>query len=126
MSVMKVIKVINPDSAVKLTKEQCISLGIDISQDVIRGEYETVGSWSIIRSFSALCITNEYDKTGMFTKIASTSFFGKRTMSNPRNSGYHLEGRVSIGGKKYSAFTSDILIEVEGKLISVATIHARI
>jgi hypothetical protein len=122
---MKSIKVINPDSAVKLTKEQCISLGIDITKYDIRAEYETVGPWSIIKSFSALCITNEYDKTGMFTKIVSTTFFGKRKLSRPKDSGYNLEGYVSIGGKKYSAFSSCMLIEVEGKLINVQTIHAR-
>ena len=122
---MKSIKVINPDSAVKLTKEQCISLGIDITKYDIRAEYETVGPWSIIKSFSALCITNEYDKSGMFTKIISTTFFGKRKLSRPKDSGYNLEGYVSIGGKKYSAFSSCMLIEVEGKLINVQTIHAR-
>jgi hypothetical protein len=122
---MKSIKVINPDSAVKLTKEQCISLGIDITKYDIRAEYETFGPWNIIKSFSALCITNEYDKSGMFTKIVSTTFFGKRKLSRPKDSGYNLEGYVSIGGKKYSAFSSCMLIEVEGKLINVQTIHAR-
>lgn len=122
---MKSIKFINPDVTIKLTKEQCFELGIDITQDQIRGEIETFGPWNVIKSYGALCITNEYDRTGMFTKIASTTFFGKRKLSNIRQSGYHLEGRVSIGGKKYSAFTSDILIEVDGKLINVATIHAR-
>jgi len=122
---MKSIKFINPDVAIKLTKEQCFELGLDINQDEIRGEIETFGPWNVIKSYGALCISNEYDRTGMFTKIASTSFFGKRIMSNPRQTGYQLEGYVSIGGKKYSAFTSDILIEVDGKLINVAVIHAR-
>lgn len=123
---MKSIKINNPSVAIKLSKDQAISLGIDITQDEIRGEVETRGVWHIVSSYRALCIANEYDKTSMFTKISSTTIFGKRRLSRPKDSGYHLEGYVSIGGKKYSAYTSSTLFEVDGKLINVATINARI
>jgi hypothetical protein len=33
--------------------------------------------------------------------------YGDRRLLDARQSGYDLEGRVSIGGKKYRAFTSD-------------------
>jgi hypothetical protein len=121
---MKSIKIINPPVAIKLSKEVAQSLGIDITQDQIRGNYETFGVWNIIKSYEALCISNEYDRTGMFPKIASTEIYGRRKLSNPKQSGYHLDGFVSIKGKKYRAFTSSILIEVDGKLIDIATINA--
>lgn len=121
---MKSIKIINPPVAIKLSKEVAQSLGIDITQDQIRGNYETFGPWGIIRSYEALCISNEYDRSGTFPKIASTEIYGKRKLSNPKQSGYHLDGFVSIKGKKYRAYTSSILIEVDGKLIDIATINA--
>lgn len=123
---MKPIKINNPSVAIKLTKEQALSLGIDITQDEIQGEIETRGVWHIVSAYRALCISNEYDETSLFTKISSTTIFGKRRLSRPRQSGYNLEGYVSIGGKKYTAYTSSILFEVDGKLINVATINARI
>lgn len=121
---MEPIKVMNPPVAIKLSKEVAQCLGIDITQDQIRGNYETVGVWNVIKSYEALCISNEYDNSGMFPKIASTEIYGKRKLSNPRQSGYYLEGFVSIKGKKYKAFTSSILIDVDGKVIDIATINA--
>lgn len=123
---MKSIKIINPEVAIKLTKDEAVSLGIDITQDEIRGEVETRGPWNIVTGYRALCISNEYVNTSMFTKIASTEIFGQRQLSRPNESGYCLEGYVSIGGKKYTAFTSSTLFEVDGKLINVATINARV
>jgi hypothetical protein len=122
---MESIKILNPSGSVKLTKEQCEMLGLDITQDLIRAEYETVGPWNIIKSFRALCVSNKYENSSMFTKLASTEIFGMRNLSRPKESSYRLEGYVSINGKKYSAFTCDMLIEVEGKLINVQTINAR-
>lgn len=122
---MNSIKIINPEVAIKLTKDQAVALGIDITKDEISGELQTKGPWNIVSSYRALCISNDYDRSSMFTKILSTSIFGERQLSRPKQSGYCLEGYVSIGNKKYPAFTSSTLFEVEGKLINVATIHAR-
>lgn len=122
---MKSIKIINPEVAIKLTKDQASAFGIDITKDEIRGKLETRGPWNIVTGYRALCISNEYDRSGMFTKISSTTIFGQRNLSTPKQSGYSLDGYVSIEGKKYTAFTSSTLFEVEGKLINVATINAR-
>jgi hypothetical protein len=49
--------------------------------------------------------------------------FGKRTLMSPKESGYQLEGRVSIGGTKYRAFTSSRLFEREdGSLCDVGVL----
>jgi hypothetical protein len=115
------------ESSIKMTKEQAEELKIDISKDEIHGDLKTIGMWNIPVSFKAQCIDTLYeydaDRFGIVPK--EVTFFGKRTMTNLRQSGYELEGWVSIGGKKYTAFTSSVLIEVEGKLINVAVISAR-
>jgi hypothetical protein len=47
--------------------------------------------------------------------------FGYRNMHHPKESGYQMEGKVSIGGKKVRAFTSSRLFErPDGSLIDVA------
>ena len=52
--------------------------------------------------------------------------YGVRTLTDLREGGYQLEGRVSLGGKKYSAFTSSQLFEREdGSLVSVSVIFVR-
>ena len=114
----------NPEVAIKLTKEQASLLGIDTTKDQMEGELKTRGAWSIPISYKAICITAIYEKV-YYTKCIQKTIIGIRTLSNVRQGGYHLEGYVSIKGKKYSAFTSSQLFEIEGKLIDVAVIHAR-
>lgn len=121
---MKTIK--NPDYTIKLTRQEAIELGIDPTLEKQHGEMKTQGAWQICTSFKALCLSKTYDKSKMYTEVTETVLYGLRTMSRPRQGGYELEGYVSIKGKKYSAFTSSQLFEVDGKLINVATIHARI
>jgi hypothetical protein len=47
-------------------------------------------------------------------------------MGNIRDSGYHLEGRVSLKGKKVSCYSSTELFSVDGVLVNVQVIGARI
>mgnify|MGYP003133035378 CR=1 FL=1 len=77
--------------------------------DNVRFEIETMGPWQIIVRLKALAI----DLDG--------KVYGMRTMYAPKESGYHREGRISIGGKKRWAFTSSRLFEREdGSLCDVA------
>jgi hypothetical protein len=110
-----------PCSTIELTKEQAEKLGIDTSQDEIRGELKTFGPWSIPVSYKALCISAVY---GEYSEPQSKTIYGKRSLLNVKEDGYSLGGKVSIGGKKYRAFTSSQLFQIEGKLIDVAVIHA--
>jgi hypothetical protein len=114
----------NPEVAIKLTKEEAIAYGIDSTQNNM-GEIVTRGVWGVASSFKALCISAKFTKEG-YTKCEEITLYGLRKLSQIKQSGYALEGRVSIRGKKYTAFTSSQLFEVEGKLIDVAIIHARI
>ena len=57
----------------------------------------------------------------------SYTLYGIRTLADCKPGLYNLEGRVSIGGRKVSAYTSSILWSVDGKkLIGTAVIYARI
>lgn len=104
----------------KLTIEQAIMLfgeNFDFEQ---RLNLKTVGPWNIIYSINGLVV-----KTNFSTK--ELTIHGYRTMFDCRQSGYEIEGRVSIGGKKYSCFTSSELFELEdGRLIDVGIIFPRI
>ena len=121
---MKVIK--NPGFAIKLTKQEAIDLGISPTEVKQNGEMKTFGHWQIPVSYKALCISNKYDKSKVYTQIEETVLYGLRTMSRPKQSGYCLEGYVSIKGKKYSSYTSRITFEVDGLSIDVSTINARL
>lgn len=113
------------DSTIKLTEEQCNILGINTNVDEIRGEIKTRGAWRLLVNYKAMCIDTLYINTDGAIKPTEVTFFGMRTMTNIRQSGYNIEGYVSIKGKKYTCFDSSVLIDVNGKLINVACISAR-
>ena len=119
-----------PPVVLPITIDELKQWGIDqsdIDKGEFRGELKTIGPWNIPVSYRALAMANDYDNKSMFTQILKTTVYGIRIMGNCRQSGYELEGYVSINGKKYSAFTSSQLFELpDGKLIDVATIHARV
>ena len=131
---MKTLKVWNREEcnkgALSITREELLSLGItedDIEKGEKRGVLNTYGPWCIPVSYKALCMSmvNTYPDFPSITH--SKTAYGIRTLTNVKQGGYVLEGYVSIGGKKHSAFTSSQLFELPGgKLIDVAVIHARI
>jgi hypothetical protein len=65
-----------------------------------------------------------------FNEVTSTPargfVLGYRNLLDPKESGYQIEGRVSIGGKKYSAFTSSRIFErPDRSLCDVAVLYVR-
>lgn len=67
-----------------------------------------------------------HDSHGMNTGKAWVEFYAIRTLTDTRPSGYAMDGRVSLNGRKHSAFTSDALFQLpDGRLISAAVIFAR-
>ena len=83
----------------------------DFTKDEQRFEYEARGPWSIICKLRGIAITLD------------GKVFGPRSLSEPKAQGYVMEGRVSIGGKKYRAFTSNKLFENgEGDLVDVGVL----
>lgn len=87
-----------------------------------RGELTTIGPWCLPVRYVAPCVSYIW---GPHSAIVSVTLYGMRTLTALRESGYQLEGRVSIGGKKYRGFTSSQLWQLpDGRLLETATIHA--
>ena len=103
----------------KLSLEAAKELLGDITKDEQRLDLSFRGPWSIISKCRGLAIRQNFE-TG------SVTIYGYRTLSNPRQTGYELEGWVSIKGVKRSAFTSSHLFELKnGHLIDVSVLIAR-
>jgi hypothetical protein len=68
-------------------------------------------SWGALRSIRALVV----DLKGRI--------YGMRKMHAPKQDGYVMRGRVSVGGKKWPAFTgSTLFVRPDGTLVDVATL----
>jgi hypothetical protein len=119
---MKKLTFINPDVAIKLTEEQAKQLGIDITLDQQHLNVEHFGPWQIVKSCKGLTQSSKFESG----RAIETTLYGQRTLSQVTQGGYELNGYVSIQGKKYSAFTSSQLFNVNGHLIDVGIIHARV
>lgn len=91
--------------------------------DELRGKIETTGQWQVITKYSALAISHPFPKDHCDTTRMPLTIYGMRTLQNVRESGYQLEGKVSIDGKKVRAFTSNRIFErKDGSLINVAVL----
>jgi len=113
----------DPDRAIKITPEQAAAIGItDITANSQCVDIETRGPWGVISQFKAISMGANFSDHIKMTKVA---FFGPRKLLNPKPNNYQLEGRVSINGKKHSAFTSSQMFEINGHLIDVSVIFAR-
>lgn len=121
------ITIKNPGVAVVLTKEQAESLGIDTTADKHLLEITTAGPWNTLRKCRGICIVKEFKKDSYGrTETSSITFYGKRSLSKIAQGGYELNGYVCVGGKAYSAYSSSVMIEVNGKLIDVQVLCARV
>jgi hypothetical protein len=84
----------------------------DAPENEVRGEFETAGPWSLLKSYKALAT----DREGRI--------YGWRSLSHPQEDGYCHRGWVKIKGKSYKAFTSSVLFERPDKsLCNVATLY---
>ena len=122
---MKTKTYLNPPVAIPIEENELVSFGIPkeaIQEGEFRGELKTYGPWQIPDSFRALCVSSEWKDS----KVSSVSIHGMRKMFNLKQSGYSLDGWVSVNGEKYSAFTSSQLFGLPGgKLVNVTVIHTR-
>ena len=93
-----------------------------------RGEMKTRGPWQQISKYKALAMeqvdgsedTEHYKSSPLQTKAV---IHGMRSLLNPRQEDYQLEGYVSVRGKRRRAFASSALFEVNGKLVDVAILY---
>lgn len=92
-----------------------------ITEGACHIDVRTAGPWQIPVSVAGLAVTGRFNDLKHETHV---TVWGKRTMTRPKESGYTLEGQVSIAGRKVRAFTSSQLFELEdGRLVNVGTLH---
>lgn len=121
-----------PAGSLPVTLAQLLAFGVPMSaiESDMRGEITQRGPWGIVTTYRALCMSTVYadDTIGMRRPLTET-VHGMRTMTQCQQNGYQLDGRVTVNGRSYRAFTSSQLFDVampdgSTKLISVATIQA--
>jgi hypothetical protein len=113
--------------ALPITHKELSLLGVrNPGTGEIRGALRTSGPWRIPVSYRALAMSTVYtpdEQRRYSAEQEKTVALGMRTMSNCKESGYALEGRTSIAGKKYRSFTSSQLFKFpDGKLVDIAII----
>ena len=79
-----------------------------------RLDIETRGPWGIVSKITGLAVAKEPN---------GVRVYGDRSLLKPRESGHDMEGRVSIDGKSYRAFTSSQLFLHQGKLVDIAILY---
>ena len=136
------LPIILPDTpgALKLSPGQAALLFTpeQLKAGEVHGEATHFGPWQIVTAYRALCVsslTATKTEGEMYPRTVAYAIHGNRTLTGVHQSGYELEGWVSVGGKKRSAFTGSLLFEYfdpsepdpskRKKLLSVAVIHAR-
>jgi len=123
---------VSPPVALPITVAQLLALGIPqsaIDAQEMRGEMRTFGPWQIPLSFRALCVSSVF---GEHSARISETVYGMRTLCKVKESGYALEGKVSVNGRTVRGFTSSQLFAITDKpdtsgkpsLFNCATIHA--
>lgn len=116
-----------PAGAIPATEEQLAALGVTPAE-ITAGEkhFATThrGPWQITASIAAVVEHTEWNRELIHRPATRIRFWPVRRMTNPRESGYQMEGQVSLGGRKIPAFTSSQLFELpDGRLIEIATLH---
>lgn len=87
---------------------------------------ESDGLWQVTKSIRGLACTSEWEKSAGGDRVSAYTFHGDQTGRQVTQPGTWSECRVSIGGKKLSAFTSSVMFQTEdGKLVDVAVLHCR-
>ena len=104
---MKKIIADTRDYAWRLKPNKIWNVPEDVNQ--VHFEMETFGPWNILRKAKALVI----DLDG--------NIYGVRAASRVSNPSYHIEGTVSISGKKVKVFSSSKLFyNSKNELVDVA------
>jgi hypothetical protein len=129
MKTIPIIELQNPPAgAIPATVQQLLDLGVtqeEIDSGQCRGKLDARYPWGYIVGYRAIVETSQYREEWPRNRTYA-AFYPMRQLSRPTESGYHLEGRVSRAGRKRSAFTSSQLFQLpDGRLVDVATIHAR-
>lgn len=109
-----------------ITLAQAHALGItdaDISKGEKRFESKCVGAWHVAVSHRAIVEHSDFNGLNKIQR-----YWPMRTMYNLSQGAGCTDGWVSLGGKKYSCFTTNVILKIEetGALINCAAIFVRL
>lgn len=86
----------------------------------VRFKTEHYGPFRTLTKLVGVAIWHEHDNYAAGTKNRGCILFGMRSLTSMRESGYAVEGRVSVLGRSFRAFTSSQLLQVDNELVSIA------
>lgn len=108
-------------AAVLFTPAELASLKAELSVK------SSPGPWSQPISAKGLVVSFDYeaDKANNYSGPRQPLLvYGRRTMSQWKQTGYEAEGRASVAGQSRRVFTSSKLFQLEdGRLLSAAVLH---
>lgn len=113
-----------PEYAIKMTRQ--------MFSEVFGGQPRDIGvkatstgwhpSWYTLQ---LPAIKRHWEDKGYGSRVTAVSFYGERSLYRLREEGHHLAGRCKVEGREVAGYTSDIMVEVEGKLFVIAVISIR-
>lgn len=112
-----------------LTHEQAAALftPAELAAKESRLDVRTVGPWGIPVSAVGLVVSFNYeaDKANNYSNPRQPlRVYGRRTMTNWKQTGFEAEGVASVDGRKRRVFTSSKLFQLpDGSLISASVLH---
>ena len=114
------------------TPEYAIQMTRDTFKEVFGSEPRDIGvkstgtgwhpSWYTLQ---LPAIKRHWENKGYGNQVAAVTFYGERSLYRLKEKGYCLGGKCKVEGKEVSGYTSDIMVEVEGELFTVAVISIR-
>ena len=113
-----------PEYAIKLTVQQFSEIFGGNPRDI--GVKATSTGWHPKwYTLQLPAIRRHWKNEGYGSRVTAVTFYGERSFYRLKEEGYHLAGRCKVEGQEVAGYTSDIMVEVEGKLFIIAVISIR-
>ena len=114
------------------TPEYAIKMTAQTFKEIFGGEPRDIGvkftgtgwhpSWCTLQ---LPAIKRHWENKGYNNRVVAVTFYGERSLYRLKQEGYWTDGKCKVKGQEVSGYTSDIMVEVEGKLFTVAVISIR-
>lgn len=112
-----------PEYAIKMTVEMFREVfgrePQDIRADIELGWHP---SWYTLK---LPAIRRHWKDEGYGATVYAVTFYGQRSLYRLKQEGHWLAGKCKVEGREVQGFTSDIMLDVDGRLYSVEVISIR-
>ena len=113
-----------PEYAIKMTRQMFEQIFGCEPQD-IRVDALNLGWHPSWYTLQLPAIRRHWKDQGYGNNVVAVTFYGNRSLYRLKEEGYHLAGKCKVGGKEVEGYTSDIMLDVDGRLYSVEVISIR-